>query len=161
MTKPFAWVIEDDPKLAEVFASALGLAGFEVAIINDARNAIKSLLNRTPALVTLDMQMPHVSGLDVLRQIRADERLRHIKVMVVTASAQAIQDAAVDTLADIIVMKPVALHQIVDFAGRLTKFDENGLLILHDDEDDSLSETAVIPNPVRLDVFPPDHSSNS
>lgn len=160
MTKPFAWVIEDDPKLAELFASALGLAGFEAAIIGDARHALRSLLNRTPVLVTLDMQMPHVTGLDILRQIRADERLRHIKVMVVTASAQALQDADVDSMADIIVMKPVALHQIVDFAGRLTKFDENGLLVMTD-ESDSLDETAVIPRPVRLDVFPPDNTSNS
>lgn len=150
MKKPFAWVIEDDVVLAEIFSTALGLAGFEAAIIADSRQAMAKVLERKPALITLDVQMPHVSGIDILRQIRAHEMLRDIKVIIVTASAQALQDIDIEAMADIVVMKPIALHQLVDLAGRLIKFDLDGLLIIDDDDDSSLEETAVMPMPVRI-----------
>jgi CheY-like chemotaxis protein len=119
--KPYALVIDDDPMLAEVFATALRMASFEVAINRDARDAMDALLARRPALVTLDMQMPHLNGAEILRQIRAHPALAGVKVMVVTASAQARQDDQLETLADLVVMKPVMLSQIMDFARRLTQ----------------------------------------
>lgn len=152
MKKPFAWVIEDDVVLAEIFSTALGLAGFEAATIEDSRNAMAKIMERKPALITLDMQMPHVSGLDILRQVRAHDQLCDVKIIVVTASAQALQDADIEALADLVVMKPIALHQLVDLAGRLIKFDEGGLLIVDDDDHDPLEETAVMPMPVKIDT---------
>jgi CheY-like chemotaxis protein len=75
---------------------------------------------RKPILVSLDMQMPHMTGAEVLRQIRADNRFVGVKVMMVTANGRAAEEATVRELADVILIKPVTFSQIKEFATRLT-----------------------------------------
>lgn len=119
MRKLSAVVVEDDPMLGDLFASVLTMAGFKTELVPDSREAFGKIVEIMPHLVTLDMQMPHVSGADVLRQLRDDPRLQQIKVMVVSASAQVLQEHEIQDLADIVLMKPVSFSQITDFAMRL------------------------------------------
>ncbi len=124
MAKSLVLVIEDDPSLSALFASVLEMIGFEVEMIQDSREAMTRIAQRRPALVMLDMQMPHVTGQEVLRQIRADERFRALKVMMVTANARAAEQEELERLADVILIKPVTFDQIKEFTLRLVPLEK-------------------------------------
>jgi len=114
-----AIVVDDDVSLGDIFAYALETIGFEVEVIKDSRLAWEKILSRKPDLVTLDLEMPHVTGADLLRQIRADDSLKQVKVMMMTGNGRVAEEMGVEALADIILIKPVTYTQIKDFASRL------------------------------------------
>jgi CheY-like chemotaxis protein len=117
--KPFAIVVDDDPALAEMFALALQIVGFETEVVEDGRETVDRMAARLPVLVTLDVQMPFLSGVEILRQIREDSRFAAVKVMMVTANARAVNQPDIQQLADVVLLKPVTLTQIRHFALRL------------------------------------------
>lgn len=114
---PLALIIEDDPKLSTIFAETLKMAEFETETIADGQVALERLTTIVPDVVVLDLHLPQVSGREILHQIRADERLAHTRVMVVTADA-AMADSLGDA-ADLSLLKPVSIHQLHDLATRL------------------------------------------
>ena len=77
-------IVDDDRSVADTFARMLKLEGFEVATALSADDGLE-LANRVrPDAIILDMRMPVVSGLDFLRQLRRDPRLRETPVAIVT-----------------------------------------------------------------------------
>lgn len=103
-TRPLALIIEDDERLAEIFSTALVNYGFETEIILDGAVAFTRLAATEPAVVVLDLHLPNVSGQEILRQVRADERLAKTPVVVITADLSAVQE--VRHIADLILTKP-------------------------------------------------------
>lgn len=65
-----ALVVEDDPDIASVIEETLSAAGFEVTWAADGRAAVEAALNRPPDLVTLDITLPQMDGIEVLRHLR-------------------------------------------------------------------------------------------
>ncbi|MFB0535650.1 MAG: response regulator [Anaerolineae bacterium] len=117
MSIPFALIIEDDYDASLIFAEALQAAGFETEIIRSGDTALARLAATTPDAVVLDLHMPHVSGVDIMEQIRADERLAETQVIVATADprlADTLQDDA-----DLVLIKPISFSQLRDLAARL------------------------------------------
>jgi DNA-binding response OmpR family regulator len=112
-----ALVIEDDPDISVIFASALQSAGFETEIIHDGGKALARLAEVAPSLVILDLHLPHLSGANALRQIQADRRLLNTRVVVCTAD-RAIADE-LRNKADMVIVKPVTFSQLRDLAIRL------------------------------------------
>lgn len=127
MSKPLALVVDDDPNVNEAFALALEMVGCEVERITDPREVIARLAARRPAIVTLDMQMPHISGGELLREIRADGRFDGLRIMVVTATPQHVQERGLYDLADVVLIKPVRLHQITELAKRFIDSDTSAV----------------------------------
>lgn len=117
MSNPFALIIEDDPKLAFIFAEALQMAEFETEIVQDGKAALERLAATTPAVVVLDLHLPHLSGSDILAHIRADQRLAQTRIMLATADASKAEHLRSD--ADIVLLKPISLHQMSTLAKRL------------------------------------------
>ena len=117
-SRPLAFVIEDDEDAAEIIGQALQMAGFETEAINDGRLALERLAARVPSFVTLDMHLPHVSGVEILREIRKDERLAETRVMVVTADPR-IVEGEVKKLSDLSLIKPTTFTQVRMLAERL------------------------------------------
>jgi two-component system phosphate regulon response regulator PhoB len=117
MTKPLALIIEDDPRLAGIFTYALQAAGFETEMIRDGQTAQARLAGTTPALVMLDLHLPHISGEALLRQIQADKRLAETRVMLATADA--LLAAHLREEADLVLLKPISVSQLTDLAARL------------------------------------------
>jgi two-component system response regulator RegX3 len=68
-------IVEDEEALAESVQFALEVEGFEVAAVGDGRDALTSVAANPPDLVLLDLMLPGLSGLDVLRTIRRDKVL--------------------------------------------------------------------------------------
>ena len=114
---PLALVIEDDQKLADIFAQALIVAGFETEIIGDGQAALERLAISIPALVVLDLQLPSVSGDKILQRIRADERLARTRVLLATADDRLAERLRKDS--DMVLLKPISFSQLRDLAARL------------------------------------------
>jgi CheY-like chemotaxis protein len=79
------------------------------------RGAYADRPTEDPALILLDLKMPKVDGLDVLRQVKSSEALRTIPIVVLTSSRQE-QDLirSYDLGVNAYVVKPVAFHDFVD-----------------------------------------------
>jgi DNA-binding response OmpR family regulator len=121
MNKPWVVIVEDDSSLGKIFATAFEIIGFNTEVVADGEIAFERIAARMPDLVTLDMQIPHVSGVEILRQLRADTRFQEIKIIMVTANDRAAEIESVDTLADVILIKPITFSQIREFASRLVQ----------------------------------------
>lgn len=115
--KEIALIIEDDEDLSEIFGQALSAANYEIEIIRDgavARDRLKEVL---PVVVVLDMHLPNLSGNILLKQIRADERLKKTRVVVATADAQ--MGESLRGVADLVLIKPITFTQLRDLTFRL------------------------------------------
>lgn len=116
-------VADDDPDIRDLVVFKLEQAGFAVRAVADGSAALTALEDLTPDLVVLDVMMPGLSGLDVLRQIRAMDRLDGVKVLLLTARARDTDvDDGYNTGADDYVTKPFSprelLHRVNSMLGR-------------------------------------------
>ena len=80
-------VAEDEPHLLRLVQFRLEQEGYEVRTATDGESALVSVYDRRPDVCLLDVVMPRRSGWDVLRELRADERGRDLKVIMLTARA--------------------------------------------------------------------------
>jgi CheY-like chemotaxis protein len=78
-------IIEDEEDAAELFAEMMRVSGFRVQKTSSSTPAINMMTAEKPDVVLLDIMMPEVSGLDILRQMRRDPALARIPVIVVSA----------------------------------------------------------------------------
>jgi CheY-like chemotaxis protein len=127
-------MVEDDPKDVELTLTALEeykLAN-EVVVTRDGEEALDYLYCRgnfttrtpdNPAVLLLDLKLPKVDGLEVLQQIRSDEKLRMIPVVVLTSSREERDMVASYTLGvNAYVVKPVDFHEFVNAVKELGIF---------------------------------------
>lgn len=114
-----AFVIEDDQDLSNIFTEALKAAGFQVETIRDGAVAQQRLKEATPEIVILDMHLPNIDGAQILTQIRADERLQ--KVRVILATADALLGEYYNKQADLVLVKPISFSQLRDLTARYRK----------------------------------------
>jgi DNA-binding response OmpR family regulator len=118
MSEPLqALIIEDDEDLSFIFAEAMRVAGFEPEIIRDGKLALERLAVVTPAVIVLDLHLPHVAGTDILKQIRDTEHLNKVRVVVATADARLAEQT--DRQADFVLIKPISFSLLRDLAVRL------------------------------------------
>lgn len=83
-------IVDDEPIIVEILKSVLEDAGYRSFIeTSDSTCALELLAARKPDLVLLDVNMPQVTGLDILNGIRADEALKHIPAIVLTGATDA------------------------------------------------------------------------
>src|SRR6195256_3844862 len=119
-------LVEDDPRDVELTLTALDdfkLAN-EVIVCRDGQEALDCLYSRgkfsdrgneNPAVILLDLKLPKVDGLEVLQQIKSDERLRMIPVVMLTSSREERDMVASYRLGvNAYVVKPVNFHEFVN-----------------------------------------------
>jgi DNA-binding response OmpR family regulator len=80
-------IVEDEPDTAEMFAEMMRLNGFIVKKVYGGTPAIALISHEIPDAIVLDVMMPDLSGLEVLRYLRRDPRLENIPVVVVSAKS--------------------------------------------------------------------------
>jgi CheY-like chemotaxis protein len=127
-------MVEDDPRDVELSLTALEqykLAN-EVVVVGDGEEALDYLhrrgkfvarANGNPAVILLDLKLPKVDGLEVLQQIKADEELRMIPVVVLTSSREERDMVASYRLGvNAYVVKPVDFHEFVNAVKELGVF---------------------------------------
>jgi CheY-like chemotaxis protein len=127
-------LVEDDPKDVELTMTALdeyNLAN-EVVVARDGEEALDYLYYRgnfmrrageNPAVLLLDLKLPKIDGLEVLKQIKSDEQLRMIPVVVLTSSHEEKDMVASYALGvNAYVVKPVDFHEFVNAIKELGVF---------------------------------------
>jgi len=80
-------IIEDEEDAAELFAEMMRVSGFRVLKTSSSMPALTMMTTEKPDVVLLDIMMPEISGLDILRQMRRDPALASIPVIVVSAKS--------------------------------------------------------------------------
>lgn len=78
-------IIEDEADAADLFAEMMRVSGLRVLKTSSSAPAITMMTAEKPDIVLLDLMMPDISGLDILRRMRADPELTNIPVVVVSA----------------------------------------------------------------------------
>jgi two-component system, cell cycle response regulator DivK len=107
-------VVEDNELNLKLFSDLLQAHGHEVAPVKDARDALSVAATFRPEIIVMDIQMPYISGLELIEQIRRDVVLRRTPVMAVTAYAgTGDEDRIRDAGADAYVSKPITLAQFM------------------------------------------------
>ena len=127
-------LVEDDPKDVELTLTALeeyNLAN-EVIVARDGEEALEYLYSRgkfktrsnnNPSVMLLDLKLPKVDGLEVLKQIKSEEKLRMIPVVVLTSSKEEKDMVASYRLGvNAYVVKPVDFHEFVNAIKELGVF---------------------------------------
>jgi DNA-binding response OmpR family regulator len=127
-------LVEDDPKDVELTLTALeeyNLAN-EVFVVGDGEDALDYLHCRgtfgtrapgNPAVMLLDLKLPKVDGLEVLKEIKSDEKLKVIPVVVLTSSREEKDMVASYQLGvNAYVVKPVDFHEFVNAIKELGVF---------------------------------------
>ena len=82
--------IEDDPEMIDLVKLILSRQGYEVTGAMGGKDGLDAILAIKPDLVLLDLMMPDMDGWEVYQQMKADEEMKQIPVVVVTAKAQSI-----------------------------------------------------------------------
>jgi CheY-like chemotaxis protein len=77
-------IVEDEQSMQRALKNKLTRAGYEVQTAGDGMEAITMLKSSQPDLVLLDLIMPKMDGISVLRQMKEDERLRAVPVVILT-----------------------------------------------------------------------------
>lgn len=99
-------IVEDDRVVAKIYMAALQKAGFEVEIALDGQRALERVEDYLPSLMVLDLQLPKISGIQVLRQLRAKSLFKSMPVVILTnAFLGQLTDQAIDAGANMILLK--------------------------------------------------------
>jgi CheY-like chemotaxis protein len=113
-----ALIIEDDEDLANIFAEAVRGIGLEIENVTDGAAAQNRLRKGDiPFVILLDMHLPHVSGKELLRLIKADPRFANTWIMITTADARLAEDYRDQV--DFALIKPILFGQLRDLVNRL------------------------------------------
>jgi DNA-binding response OmpR family regulator len=118
MAKPFVLIIEDERDIAALFRHVVDMLGYRTEIALNGKVATDRLANSQPDIVVLDLNLPEVSGEDILKKIRSDKRLDDTKIIVVTAYAYIAGSLPIEP--DLILLKPVDIEQLSIFIRRFS-----------------------------------------
>jgi DNA-binding response OmpR family regulator len=123
------WIVDDDEEMCRAVQLMLSLLNFETRYLLDARLAAQELLDGNhPDLIVLDINMPEVSGVDLLEFLRRREEFKRIPVvMLSTEAADVLVDKTMEMGADAYVTKPVAVEELEEAVQKA--FHAHGLTI--------------------------------
>jgi DNA-binding response OmpR family regulator len=106
-------VVDDEPTIAEVVARYLERAGYRTRIAADGAAAIEAAANQRPDLVVLDLMLPRIDGLEVMRRLREQDRERIAVILLTAKSEEADRVIGLRLGADDYVVKPFSPAELV------------------------------------------------
>ncbi|HOK00833.1 MAG TPA: response regulator [Candidatus Pacearchaeota archaeon] len=77
-------LVEDDPFLIDIYTSKLEKEGFSVKISESGEDCFKKINQEKPDLILLDIILPKIDGWEVLKKIKSDEKLKNIKIIILS-----------------------------------------------------------------------------
>ena len=113
-------IVEDNALNIKLFCDLLAAHGHQPEAVTDSRNALQKARELEPDLVITDIQLPHVSGLDLIRLIRKDDQLASVPIMAVTAySARGDEERIRAAGAQAYVSKPISVMKFAQTVAEL------------------------------------------
>ena len=120
-------VVEDNALNIKLFCDLLTAHGHQTEPVTDSREALDAARAFKPDLVITDIQLPHVTGIELMQQLRADDELKDVPIMAVTAYAAAGDDERFRAAgAQAYVSKPIS---VMRFAETVDQLLEGGRLV--------------------------------
>ena len=108
-------VVEDNELNLKLFCDLLRAHDYLAEAVQDGREALGKARDFDPDLVIMDIQLPHVSGLELIEQMKDDESLRAIPIMAVTAYAGKGDEERIRAAgAEAYVSKPISVMRFVE-----------------------------------------------
>ncbi|WP_164118373.1 response regulator [Sphingorhabdus sp. Alg239-R122] len=113
-------VVEDNDLNRKLFSDLLRAHKFEVDALADGRKVIDTARDFSPDLIIMDIQLPHIGGLELIEALKADTALKAIPVMAVTAYAgKGDEDRIREAGAESYVSKPVSIQPFMQAVNAL------------------------------------------
>jgi DNA-binding response OmpR family regulator len=120
LAQKIVMIIEDEPDAAELFAEMMRLNGFRVIKTFASTPALPLIAQEKPDLILLDIMMPEISGIEVLRYMRADPELEKIPVVVISARATPVDVRnGLEAGASVYLTKPVGYMDLKNAVDKL------------------------------------------
>lgn len=108
-------VVEDNELNLKLFCDLLRAHEFAAEAVRDGRDAVSRALSFEPDLVIMDIQLPHISGTEIIGHMRADSRLGHVPIMAVTAYAGREDEERIRAAgANAFVTKPISVTRFIE-----------------------------------------------
>ena len=108
-------VVEDNELNLKLFCDLLRAHGFVVEPVSDGREVLEKARSFVPNLIIMDIQLPHISGLELIEQIKKDSQLKIIPIMAVTAYAgKGDEDRILRAGAEAYVSKPISVAKFIE-----------------------------------------------
>ena len=120
MANELILIVEDNPKNLKLVRDTLQVKGYQTIAAGTGEEGVRLARERQPALVLMDIQLPGISGIEALGQLRADPATRAIPVIAVTASVMIhdrtrIMAAGFDGFQG----KPISVRELLETVRRL------------------------------------------
>ncbi len=108
-------IVEDNELNLKLFGDLLRAHGYETEPVRDGREAVERARAFRPDLTIMDIQLPHISGIDLIEQLKSDEALKAIPIIAVTAyAAKGDEERIREAGAEGYVSKPISLMRFVE-----------------------------------------------
>lgn len=115
-------IVDDEPNIVMSLEYTFKKNNFEVFIARDGQEALDILKNALPDIIILDVMMPNVDGYNTLEQIKSDPRLKHTKVIFLSAKNKEKDiEKGLALGANLYMTKPFSVKKLVDQVNELTK----------------------------------------
>ena len=113
-------VVEDNALNIKLFCDLLAAHGHQTEAVTDSRDALSTARAFVPDLVITDIQLPHVSGIELMQLLRADDELKAVPIMAVTAYAAPGDDERIRAAgASAYVSKPISVVRFAETVDQL------------------------------------------
>ena len=113
-------IADDEPNIVISLEYLLQREGYAVVVARDGQEALDAIARERPALVLLDVMMPHKTGFEVCQAVRADETLQATKILMLTAKGRETDVAKGLSLgADAYMTKPFSTRELVQKVAEL------------------------------------------
>ncbi len=113
-------IIDDEPNIVLSLEFLMKREGFDVAVAGDGEVALRTMAERRPDLVILDVMMPKLNGFEVCQRIRAEPAFRGVRVLMLTAKGRETEmKKGLELGADAYVTKPFSTKELVAEIRRL------------------------------------------
>lgn len=81
-------IVDDDPHIVKLIESRLKINGYDVVVALDGQRGLEEARKQQPDLILLDLMLPKLSGYNLCRMLKFDEKYKHIPILIFTARAQ-------------------------------------------------------------------------
>lgn len=108
-------VVDDEEIISSYLQRKLVKLGYTVYVAGDGEQALELALNHVPDIMLLDVKLPKLTGTEVCRKLKSDQRTRQIRILMLSAKAQAAEiKEGIEAGADKYLCKPISFPAILD-----------------------------------------------
>jgi len=106
-------IVDDESDILKLLVFRLKKSEYEITTATNGREALDLIQKEKPDLIFLDLRLPAIDGYEVCRRIKADEELKHISVVFLTASVSRVNEKVKKFKADDFLLKPFESEELL------------------------------------------------